>query len=102
MTSQIPFTPVTAEALARLTTGERAAFSAAADCLARDQKPPMGTIVTLVETICRLIGEPGRELEAIGTGPLLDPDCLAGKCGSCVGAPCEHECHRAQEPPLST
>jgi hypothetical protein len=37
------------------------------------------------------------ELEAIGTGPLLDPDCRAGKCSSCVGAPCEHECHKRQE-----
>lgn len=35
-----------------------------------------------------------RELVAEGAGPLLDPDCVAGKCGSCVGAPCEHECHR--------
>ena len=100
MTSQIPFTPVTADALARLTTGERAAFSAAADYLARDQKPPMGTIVTLVDTIRRLIGEPTQELEAIGTGPLLDPACRNGTCGSsCAGAPCEHKCHRAQEPP---
>lgn len=99
MTSQIPFTPVTGEALARLTTGERAAFSVAAGYLARDQKPPMETTVTLVETIQRLISEPPRELEAIGTGPLLDPDCRDGKCGSCIGAPCEHECHRAHKPP---
>jgi hypothetical protein len=42
-------------------------------------------------------GMPVRELEAIGTGPLLDPDCKAGKCGSCVGAPCEHECHKKPE-----
>ncbi|ROO82621.1 hypothetical protein EDD29_0102 [Actinocorallia herbida] len=26
--------------------------------------------------------------------PLLDPDCRDGKCSSCVGGPCEHECHR--------
>lgn len=38
--------------------------------------------------------QPPAELEAIGTGPLLDPDCRAGKCSSCVGAPCEHECHK--------
>jgi hypothetical protein len=34
-------------------------------------------------------GMPVSELEAIGTGPLLDPDCRDGKHGSCVGAPCE-------------
>jgi len=28
---------------------------------------------------------------------VLDPDCKAGKCGSCAGPPCEHECHGAQE-----
>lgn len=25
--------------------------------------------------------------------PLLDPDCVAGKCDSCSGPPCQHECH---------
>ncbi|MGI5286597.1 hypothetical protein ACQEVF_25115 [Nonomuraea polychroma] len=25
--------------------------------------------------------------------PLIDPDCRASKCGSCVGGPCEHSCH---------
>jgi hypothetical protein len=30
-------------------------------------------------------------------GPLLDPDCRQGKCGSCVGGPCEHDCHRRTE-----
>lgn len=24
---------------------------------------------------------------------LIDPDCAGGKCGSCVGGPCQHECH---------
>ena len=24
---------------------------------------------------------------------LIDPDCAGGKCGSCVGGPCEHDCH---------
>lgn len=28
--------------------------------------------------------------------PVIDPDCRDGKCGSCVGGPCQHECHRAQ------
>lgn len=36
-------------------------------------------------------------LTAEGSGPLLDPDCRDGKCGSCVGAPCEHHCHRQRE-----
>jgi hypothetical protein len=36
-----------------------------------------------------------KVLTAIGNGPLLDPACRDGKCGSCVGYPCEHECHAA-------
>ena len=39
-------------------------------------------------------GMPVRELEAIGTGPLLDPDCRDGKCSSCVGGLCECEHHK--------
>lgn len=27
--------------------------------------------------------------------PLIDPDCRDGKCDSCVGGPCEHDCHKA-------
>jgi hypothetical protein len=42
-------------------------------------------------------GMPLRELEAIGTGPLLDPGCRAGDCGPCAGAPCEHSCHKKAE-----
>ncbi len=38
-------------------------------------------------------GQSANELTAEGTGPLLDPDCRDGKCGSCIGPPCEHECH---------
>ena len=30
--------------------------------------------------------------------PLLDPDCRDGKCGSCVGGPCEHWCHTHAAP----
>jgi hypothetical protein len=37
---------------------------------------------------------PDYDLTAEGAGPLLDPDCRDGKCGSCVGAPCEHYCHK--------
>ncbi len=32
-------------------------------------------------------------LTAIGSGPLLDPDCRAEKHRSCIGAPCECGCH---------
>lgn len=35
-----------------------------------------------------------KELTAIGNGPLLDPDCRDGKHTSCIGEPCECECHR--------
>lgn len=27
--------------------------------------------------------------------PLIDPDCRDGKCESCVGGPCTHDCHQA-------
>jgi hypothetical protein len=36
-----------------------------------------------------LIGEPPRDLEAVGAGPLLDPDCRDGRHASCIGDPCE-------------
>lgn len=45
----------------------------------------------------RLLDAGPRDLIAVGAGPLLDPDCRDGKCGSCVGAPCEHECHKRPE-----
>lgn len=32
-------------------------------------------------------------LTADGSGPLLDPDCRDGKHTSCLGDPCECECH---------
>lgn len=89
----IPFDPVTPAALARLTREEQLAFGVAADYTAAGQKPPMDVIVTLLLAVQRLITEPA-ELAAEGTGPLLDPDCRDGKCGSCIGAPCEHECHQ--------
>jgi hypothetical protein len=28
--------------------------------------------------------------------PLIDPDCRDGKCGSCMGGPCEHHCHKGE------
>jgi hypothetical protein len=92
MTSQIPFTPITPEALARLTTIERLTFQTSAGLVAAGQKPSLESVVILLEIIQRLLAEPA-ELTAEGAGPLLDPDCRAGKCGSCIGPPCEHECH---------
>jgi hypothetical protein len=43
----------------------------------------------------------GRALEGLRADEpederLVDPDCRDGKCDSCVGGPCEHECHQAQ------
>jgi hypothetical protein len=64
MTSQIPFKPVTPEALATLTPAEQHAFAAAATYVAGDQKPPVGVIVTLVETVQRLITEPALPVAA--------------------------------------
>lgn len=83
---------VTRADLAKLTPEERSAFTAAAAQVARDVNPGIGTTATLVLTIQRLITEP---VVAEGNGPLLDPDCRDGKCGSCIGGPCEHECHTA-------
>ncbi len=84
---------VTRADLAKLTPIEQQTFTMAAELVACDQKPSMMTIAGLIEMIVRLITEPA-ELTAEGAGPLLDPDCRDGKCGSCIGPPCEHECHR--------
>ena len=75
MTSQVPFGPVTPEALAKLTPAEQHAFAAAATYVAGDQKPPLGVIVTLTETIRRLITEPpAAALEPAGE-PLTPAQC---------------------------
>lgn len=79
------------DAMASLLPAERMAVAVASAQVARGDNPPAGTIAALLTAIGRLTGEP---LEALGTGPLLDPGCRAGKCGSCTGPPCEHECHR--------
>ena len=94
MSGQVPFTPVTAGALAALTPAERQAFAMAAGQVAAGQKPPMMTIATLVETIQRLITGPDGELGAEGAGPLLCRACRDGE-GQCIGAPCEHGRHKA-------
>lgn len=93
MSPQVPFAPVTPAALARLTPAEQLTLETSAGLVACGQMPSMESVVTLVETIARLIAEPDAGLTAEGAGPLLDPDCRAGKCGSCIGAPCEHGCH---------
>jgi hypothetical protein len=84
--------------LARLLPEERLAFTMAAHQVADDRNPGLNTTTTLVLTIERLLTQPETEdpraLTAEGAGPLLDPDCRDGKCGSCVGAPCEHDCHQ--------
>lgn len=36
----------------------------------------------------------GQGLLDVKPEPLIDPDCRDGKCGSCVGGPCQHECHQ--------
>lgn len=57
MTSQIPFTPLTPEALDRLTLDERLAFLAATGAVGDDQKPSLEVVATLVLTVQRLISE---------------------------------------------
>jgi hypothetical protein len=57
MSSQIPFTPLTAAALARLTPAEQGEFTMAAGQVAASQKPSMMTVVALVEMVQRLITE---------------------------------------------
>lgn len=36
-----------------------------------------------------------------GDPKLLDPDCRDGKCGSCVGGPCQHWCHDDVNAPVT-
>jgi len=61
MTSQLPFTPLTPDDLARLEPAERMAFTVAASQVARDENPGINTTAALLLTIQRLIGEaPGR------------------------------------------
>lgn len=55
-------------------------------------------VLLLAEIWHRLVAEAAEDLETVltaeGSGPLLDPDCRDGKCSSCIGPPCEHECHK--------
>jgi hypothetical protein len=56
-TSQVPFTPVTPEALAKLEPAERLAFTVASAQVARDENPGINTTAALVLTVQRLITE---------------------------------------------
>jgi len=56
-TSQIPFTPLSDEAMARLEPAERLAFTTAASQVAREENPGINTTTALVLTIHRLIGD---------------------------------------------
>lgn len=71
MTSQIPFTPLTPEALARLTLDEQMAFLAATGAVAQDQKPSLEVTATVVLTVQRLIGEAASGPEPGSLGPVL-------------------------------
>lgn len=56
-------------------------------------------VLLLAEIWHRLVAEAAEAQETVltaeGTGALLDPDCRDGKCGSCIGAPCECPHHKA-------
>lgn len=73
---------------------ERACYLACKSALAANREVVPQHVHVLVAAIERMeLHRP--PLIAEGAGPLLDPDCRDGKCASCVGPPCEHECHQA-------
>lgn len=51
-------------------------------------------IVEAVNALPHLIAA-AEAAQADQAEPLIDPDCRDGKCGSCVGGPCTHDCHQA-------
>lgn len=55
MSSQIPFKPLTPEALSRLTEDEQVSFTKALLCVAEDRIPPSSVLADLVEMVQRLI-----------------------------------------------
>lgn len=69
----------------RLIDGDRA------DKIARDIQGLVVEMPVLADH--RQSGGPAARPE-----PLIDPDCAAGKCSSCVGGPCEHDCHQKSVP----
>lgn len=64
--SQIPFTPVTAEALERLTEEERAAFTEAAGQVAEGVEPSLAAVAELVAIVQRLITETAPAADGTG------------------------------------
>lgn len=63
--TQIAFTALTPDAMARLTRAEQAAFMAAAVTVAQDQKPPLEVTVTLLLALQRLLTEPDDAARAV-------------------------------------
>jgi hypothetical protein len=53
-----------------------------------DDTGPLATVDRIEAALGHLDADPNE--------PLIDPDCRDGKCGSCVGGLCEHECHNEE------
>jgi hypothetical protein len=85
-TSQVPFTPVTREALATLEPAERIAFTVASAQVARGDNPPPNTTAALLLTIQRLI------TEAAGPAPLIaaDPETELANAQNAIGQVIKH------------
>lgn len=56
-----------------------------------DDTGPLATVDRIEAALGHLDADPNE--------PLIDPDCRDGKCGSCVGGLCEHECHNEEARP---
>jgi len=92
-TSQVPFTPVTAEALATLTPAERLAFTVASAKVARDENPGINTTAALLLTIQRLLAD-GAETDSAASvsddsdpGPLASPERSGPRTGTVPSLP---------------
>jgi hypothetical protein len=72
MSTEVPFTPLTPDDLARLEPAERMAFTVAAGQVARDVNPGINTTAALLLTIQRLIGEALERAEGHGAGTAPD------------------------------
>lgn len=77
MTSQIPFTPLTAAALGRLTPEECQAFSSVLESLGMDMMPTIGEVVELACTVHRLISASLEELAATDGAHVSTDWCVA-------------------------
>ena len=67
MSSQVPFTPLTPEALSQLGSGELAAFTEATRSVADDRKPSSEVITHLLAIIQRLFTRSGTEAPTSNT-----------------------------------